>query len=264
MNSQFHLGKVLCAGMLAVCAFVTEARASVVIAGTRVIYPAHEAEVTVKLSNDGRTPALTQVWLDEGDPNATPATIEVPFTVTPPVARIDPGKAQTIRIIHTGEPLPQDKESVFWLNMLEVPPKPGPGAAAGSNTLQMAFRTRIKLFYRPDTLRAGDAGAAPSKLRWRLAAEGDRSALQAFNPTPFHVSLSLVEVTGGGKTARFGDGGMVGPGETRAFPLQGDVPESAGAKLLYHAINDYGGVIEGEAALDQASPHVAPSLPPVR
>ncbi|PJI52023.1 molecular chaperone EcpD, partial [Methylobacterium radiotolerans] len=60
--------------------------------------------------------------------------------------------------MHTGEPMPQDKESVFWLNVLEIPPKD----KANQNLLQMAFRSRIKLFYRPAGLK-GKAEDAPSQ-----------------------------------------------------------------------------------------------------
>ena len=49
------------------------AQASVVITGTRVIYPEMEREVTVKLNNDGNTPALVQVWLDDGNPKTLPS-----------------------------------------------------------------------------------------------------------------------------------------------------------------------------------------------
>ncbi len=225
------------------------AHASVVIAGTRVVYPAKEREVTVKLSNDGQTPALTQIWLDRGDPDAAPSTIDVPFTVTPPVARIDPGKGQAVRIIYTGEALPEDRESVFWFNLLEVPPKPGADASQ-ANLLQMAFRTRIKLFFRPSSLKAADAAAAPAQIRWSLVKQAGRDAIQAHNPTPYFVSFASVDVSGGGRTARFTEGGMVAPGETKAFALHGDVPSGSSAKVSYHAINDYGGPTDGEAGLN--------------
>jgi len=249
MNMQRVLKGMLVIGLAtASLAAMQQSAASVVIAGTRVIYPENEAEVTVKLTNDGKTPALTQIWLDLGDPDAAPSTIDVPFTVTPPVARIDPGRAQTIRIIYTGEPLPKDKESVFWMNMLEVPPKPGADIAE-SNTLQMAYRTRIKLFFRPAGLKAGDAATAPSRVVWRIQQTGATKSIQASNPSPFHVSLASVEVKGGGRTARFDLGGMIGPGETKSFPLTGDVPAGADTKVIYHAINDYGGAIDAEAPL---------------
>ena len=239
----------LTTGVLAVGLMGTlQAHASVVIAGTRIIYNAKDSEQTIKLTNEGKSPALTQVWLDKGDPKASPSSIQVPFTVTPPVARIDPGKGQTLRVLYTGEALPKDKESVFWLNILEVPPKPT-ADEAGANRLQMAFRSRIKMFFRPEGLK-GTPDEAPAQISWRVVESGNRAMLEARNPTPYHVSFASLELTGGGKTATFEEGGMVNPGETQTFPLAGEVFRGAGAKVRYQAINDYGGPAAGEAALD--------------
>lgn len=229
-----------------------QAHASVVIAGTRVIYNAKDAEQTIKLTNEGKSPALTQVWLDRGDPKASPSTIQVPFTVTPPVTRVDPGKGQTLRILYTGEPLPKDRESVFWLNVLEVPPKPA-ADEAGANRLQMAFRSRIKLFFRPAGLK-GTQDEAPAQISWRVVQSGNRPLLEAHNPTPYYVSFASLELSGGGKKATFDDGGMVGPGETQTFLLTGEVARGADARVRYQAINDYGGPAAGEAALNASAP----------
>ncbi|WP_420915450.1 hypothetical protein [Burkholderia glumae] len=42
------------------------------------------------------------------------------------------------------------------------------------------------------------------------------------------------------------DGGMIGPGETHAFPLSGEEIEAAGAKVHYTTVNDYGAFVDGE------------------
>ncbi|WP_251677901.1 fimbria/pilus periplasmic chaperone [Escherichia coli] len=62
----------------------------------------------------------------------------------PPINRVDPGKGQTLRVTFTDLPLPTDRESVFWLNVLEIPTRYEP--KSNDNYLQVAFRTRIKLF----------------------------------------------------------------------------------------------------------------------
>ncbi|MDR6919013.1 fimbrial chaperone protein/chaperone protein EcpD [Pseudomonas sp. 3296] len=220
----------------------SHASASVVIAGTRVVYNSTEREVTIRLTNEGALPALVQVWLDKGDDKAAPADISVPFTVAPPVTRIDSGKGQTLRIFYTKEPLPQDKESVFWLNVLEIPPE----GNAQLNKLQLAFRSRIKFFYRPADL-TGTAQEAPAKIEWRLLQDGKHVELR--NPTPYFVSFAAFEVDTKGKASKFDDGGMVGPGETKAFLLHSQVVPSSGLKIRYHAISDFGGAIDGEASL---------------
>ncbi|MDR5856699.1 fimbria/pilus periplasmic chaperone [Caballeronia sp. LZ062] len=226
--------------------FGPQARASVVIAGTRVVYNQSDSEVTVKLTNNGKLPGLTKVWIDNGDADAKPDTIDVPFTITPPMMRIDPGKSQTLRIMSTGEPLPGNNESVLYLNVLEVPPKPT-GDEASANQLQLAFRTRIKFFYRPAGLK-GQASDAPQSIVWHLKREGGKNALVADNPTQYHVSFDRVELTDGAHTALFTDGGMVRPGQSETFPLKGELP-AAGAKVRYTAINDYGGPQTGDATL---------------
>lgn len=227
------------------------AQASVVIAGTRLVYNAKDPEETIKLSNEGKSPALVQVWIDSGDANTAPSAIDVPFVVMPPISRIDPAKGQTLRVVYTGEALPQDRESVFWLNVLEVPPKPAPDEA-DVNKLQLAFRSRIKLFFRPAGLK-GLAEEAPAQIIWRLARAGNQPAIEARNPTPFHVSFTAIEVSAGGKTATFDDGGMVEPGETKVFPLNKDVTGAANAKVIYRALNDFGGPVDGDATLMQGT-----------
>lgn len=183
----------LCIGYLTVA---PQAYASVVVAGTRVVYNQSDSEVTVKLTNNGKLPGLTKVWLDKGDPDAKPDSIDVPFTITPPIMRIDPGKSQTLRIMSTGEALPADKESILYLNVLEVPPKPS-GDEASANQLQLAFRTRIKFFFRPTGLK-GQASDAPGAVVWHVKRDGSTNAIEASNSSQYHVSFDRIELTGTG------------------------------------------------------------------
>src|SRR6218665_4119860 len=100
------------------------ASASVVIDGTRVVYPEGKSEVTVRMTNEGKDPKLVQIWIDDGDRQVSPEKISVPFVVLTPIFRMDPNKGQSARIQYTGsKQLPADKESVFWLNVLEIPAK---------------------------------------------------------------------------------------------------------------------------------------------
>nr|WP_199044284.1 fimbria/pilus periplasmic chaperone [Dyella sp. ASV24] len=238
------------AGALAVAGmFAARSEASVVIGGTRVVYPAQDKEVTVKLTNEGKNAALVQVWLDDGDEKSTPTTAKVPFTVAPPIFRMDPGKGQAVRVMYTQEALPKDKETLFWVNVLEVPPK-----AAGSeerNVLQFAFRTRIKLFFRPEGL-VGDVATAPQKLVWKLVpADGGKGmAIQVTNPTPFHLNFAHVGINVGGQSKGDNSGGMVAPGATATFPLKDVSARPAGeVKADFTVINDYGALSPMQAPL---------------
>lgn len=56
--------------------------------------------------------------------------------------------------MYTGEALPNDRESIFWLNILDISAKPKfenkNNLNVNSNYLQLPIHSRIKLFYRPE------------------------------------------------------------------------------------------------------------------
>ncbi|MFX1762716.1 fimbria/pilus periplasmic chaperone [Paraburkholderia sp. A1RI-2L] len=246
MNIRKLLSSAMAACLLVLGAMLPcAAQASVVIAGTRVIYNATDSEVTLKLSNVGKSPALIQVWLDKGDPKADPSKLDLPFVMTPPLARIDPGKSQTIRMAYTGEAMPQDRETLLWFNMLEVPPKPT-AELAGPNYVQLAFRSRLKFFFRPVGLQ-GKADDAPGKLVWRAGTQDGKPVLLISNPTPYHVTIIEAQVGEGLHAPKFDAGGMVAPGGELALPLS--AAPAAGGKVSFTTLNDYGGPMKHEAAL---------------
>lgn len=205
------------------------ASASIVITGTRVIYPSDAKEVSVKVSNKGKSPVLIQSWLDKGDTTAKPDQIRLPFSLTPPINRVEPGSGQTLRIRALANNFPTNKETVLWLNVLEIPAKPMT-TKEQENYLQVAFRSRIKFFWRPKGLE-GSAGEAPKKLVWRR----DGSNLRVKNPTPYYVSFS--DISSGGKKA---DGKMVAPFAEDTYALS--VP--AGGHIQAQYINDFGAVVK--------------------
>ncbi|GAB7129000.1 fimbrial chaperone [Silvimonas sp. JCM 19000] len=239
---------VLC--FVALCAALA-ATADVVISGTRAVYNGKDREITVRLTNGGKRPLLAQSWIDDGAAEQRPEEIKVPFTLTPPVARLDAGKGQSLRIAYTQEALPTDRESLFWLNVLEVPPK-SKATGDDANTLQLAFRTRIKLFFRPVGL-VGEASAAPALLTWQLQtdpADPHAVMLQVANPSPFHVSLAGIDVSAAGTKAN-AEAGMVAPHSQKQFALKGLKGKPAGPVTIdYHFINDFGGVVDGQTLLE--------------
>ncbi|MDP0699616.1 fimbrial biogenesis chaperone, partial [Klebsiella pneumoniae] len=91
--------------------------------------------------NDNKWPALVQVWLDNGDPNELPENIKTPFSITPPIFKMSAGAGQNLRLTYLGDSLPKDKESIFYLNVLEIPPENEDTASQNKNTMQIAIRT---------------------------------------------------------------------------------------------------------------------------
>ncbi|WDY59761.1 fimbrial biogenesis chaperone [Pseudomonas sp. PSKL.D1] len=222
--------------VLAACLVSPHVAASVVIATTRVVFPADQSEVTVKLSNVGTTPSLVQAWVDDGRPQDPLNDLQVPFSVMPAMFRLDAGKGQSLRVFHEGGAMPVDRESLFWLNVLEVPPK-GVG-----NALQVSLRSRIKLLYRPDGLQ-GKAVDSHRSVTWQLLREGERWVLKATNNGPFVVNLASLSLQHNGQPPQTLDPSHVLPYSSSRFQV-GRLAGQASIMLRYAFIDDYGAVRE--------------------
>lgn len=230
--------RALCAIAVA-GASLGSAHAGITINGTRVVYPADQREVSLSMINDGKEARLIQAWIDTGDASERADTSKAPFLVTPPMSRVDPGKGQTLRIKFTGaNPPPQDRETVFWLNVLEIPPKPKAESDAAQNYMQLAVRSRMKLFYRPKGL-PGSPDTAPEELSWRLISAGKDYSVECTNNTPYNVSFSDVSFKGVPEQPSVTKGGMCPAKGKGSFPISGS--PTAEGKLIVTVINDYGG-----------------------
>lgn len=229
----------LIAALLVLGLSATSAHANVVINGTRVVFPAEDGEVTLRLENHGNQPALVQAWIDRGNPQSSPDTSTAPFLITPPLFRIEPHKSQSLRIIYTHENLPGDRESLFWLNVLEIPPKPTAAQVKDRNYLQLAIRSRLKVFFRPAGL-AGDPLKAPQKVTWNAVAKDGGWVLRVHNPTPYHITFSKVQFKVGG-TIYTSSNGMVAPMSDLDLDVKGlAAAPASGTVVDYDTINDFG------------------------
>ena len=198
---------------------LTTANAGVIIGGTRVIFEGAKKEATINITNPDNTPYLIQSWIDMQDGVSGNA----PFIITPPLYRLDGGQKNLERIVMTGS-LPQEQESLFWLNIKAIP-----SASKQMNALQIAVKTRIKLIYRPDGLRASTPEEQATKLTWQQSG----NAIQVNNPTPYVINFN--EITLGGR--KLDDVTYVLPGASARFLLPEGV---SGHSLTFKVINDYG------------------------
>ncbi|HHF5508946.1 TPA: fimbria/pilus periplasmic chaperone [Haemophilus influenzae] len=219
------------------CLFATfSAQASVIILGTRLIYPGNQSSLNVQLNNQDSSPALVQSWIEDKQVSQA----QVPFIITPPVTRVEGNQGQTLRITFTGtQALPQDRESLYYFNLLDIPPKPSKAYLKDNpNYLQFSVRSRLKLFYRPSNLPYPPAEAY-KKVTW--LAKGGK--LWADNPTPYY--LTFTQATVGGKSAP--EAVMVAPFSQGEFDVKG---VNNGQKVKWSLINDYGGDVAGESTIN--------------
>lgn len=200
-------------------ATVSAVHAGVIIGGTRVIFDGAKKEASISVNNPDNSPFLIQSWIETMNNSAE----KTPFIITPPLYRLDKGQQNVERIVLT-TPLPQDKESLFWLNIKAIP-----SARVTENSLQIAVKTRIKLIYRPAGLGEENPEAQADKLVWSRAGR----QLQVTNPTPFVMNFNEISVAG----KKLDDVSYVMPGASATFNLPAGV--SSGA-VIFKMINDYG------------------------
>ncbi|QGH64326.1 fimbria/pilus periplasmic chaperone [Serratia proteamaculans] len=221
------LGALLLAGVLA----GQQANAAIALDRTRAIFNGADKSLSLSVSNQNKElPYLAQAWIEDANGNK----IESPLTALPPLQRIEPGAKSQVKIQATGGQnlLAQDKETLFYFNLREIPPK-----ANKPNTLQIALQTRIKLFYRPKAIAITREGQAnPYQQKLTLTRQGDRYVVN--NPSPYFVTLA------GARSHQKGD--TVAGFTPVMVPPKGNATLGGSAKALGDApvltyINDYGG-----------------------
>ncbi|HEK1766274.1 TPA: fimbria/pilus periplasmic chaperone [Pseudomonas putida] len=218
---------------------VSVANAGITLGGTRIIYPQKSKEVSILVKNDGARDIMIQSWLDSEH-----ADQDVPFAITPSLSRLAGKKQQMLRVFYFGQGLPTDKESVFWLSVQEIPQK-----TESDNTLQIALRQRIKVFYRPTNLPGSPESAADS-LKWQMVSEKGKRYLQVSNGAPYFVSLSEVRLVVGTKKYSVSSE-MIAPHDQKKFEVKGAQETSGPAAMVveYININDYGAPISHSQAV---------------
>ena len=212
---------ILLALLLAV--FTVQAQAGIVIGGTRIIYNGDKKETSASIRNPDRSGVwLVQSWVDSGVKGS-----KTPFIVTPPLFRINPGEENILRIVRTGESLPEDRESVFWLNVKSIPATDD--SVPHNNVLQVVVKSRLKLFYRP----AGLEGQ-PETAYHHLSVSRSGNRLTVSNPTSYYVTLFTLKVDG----QEIKEADMVPPKGSVSFTL----PSATASMVSWQSISDYGGV----------------------
>ncbi|WP_227698283.1 molecular chaperone [Pseudomonas chlororaphis] len=232
LKSRFAL-----AGLALLCA--CQANAGITLGGTRIIYPEKSKEVSIQIKNDGARDVMIQSWLD---PESEQQGQDLPFALTPSLSRLAGNKQQTLRLFYYGKGLPTDKESVFWLSVQEIPQK-----SATENTLQIALRQRIKVFYRPSNL-AGSPEAAVKALKWSALVEQGKRYLQVSNDSAYFISFGESKALIAGKTYPV-KSEMVPPGATKKFLVPGAPATASAVTFDFFNINDYGAPVSQRVSI---------------
>jgi len=224
MTSLFHQFRIRTLTAVFICSVSCCAVAGgITIGGTRIVYPASAKQTDVSVRNTSEhSTYLVQSWVEDekGEKSSD-------FIVTPPLYVSAPGNENLLRLMHTGQSLPSDRETLYYFNAKAIP-SVDKAQAEGKNLLLFAAITRIKLFVRPSGL-TPSVGDAQAKLAFSQKA----NHLIITNPTPYY--LTLTGVSSGGN--RLQDA-MVPPFGAVSEPLSHGTVTS----VDYHTINDFGAV----------------------
>lgn len=206
---------------------------SVKLGANRIIYDPAKSGATLSVVNAQNYPMLVQtdIFLED-------KTTKAPFTVTPPLFRLDGDQTSRLRLIRTGGDYATDRESLHWVCVKGIPPKAddlwakdekgNDESKAASFSVKFSVNSCIKMFIRPAGAK-GKPDDAAAALKWQKS--GDK--LKVTNDSPFYINLSKVTV--GGKDVK--DKRYIAPLSSETFTL----PAGGSGSVEWTVINDFGG-----------------------
>jgi chaperone protein PapD len=204
--------------------------ASLSLDRTRIIFDGKDNSVSLRVYNSSeRLPFLAQSWFE----NNKGEHIEGPFVATPPIQRIEPKQQSQIKIekLSTVE-LPQDRESVYYFNFRQIPPK-----SDKPNVLQLTIQTKIKLFYRPTNLFMDGTEISNQPWQKKLVLKKNGQKVIAVNPTPYYITISAISPIKGQASFEGFEAFMVAPFSELDLSFQAN---QMGNQPFITYIDDYG------------------------
>ncbi len=228
----FIFNKVTVAVGIMLCSTAFHASAVVNAEKTRVVFSSGSIAESLSLVNSEKEPVVVQVWTDNGDPTVNPDKVHTPIVINPPVFKMKPAEIRNIRLLLVSAgSLPQDRESVFWLNIFQIPPNTE-AQHKGDKRVVLPLKIRMKVFIRPEKvgeLKESDA----QKLQFSIRNGANGKKLMIQNPTPWHLTISSLK---SGNTEL--SGVMVEPFSRKLMEIPKD--HTITNEIMYEVINDNG------------------------
>lgn len=153
---------------------------------------------------------------------------------SPPVAKIEPGQKQLVRLTRTRE-VPPGQELAYRIIIDEIPSAQPPANDAGKTAAAIRFQMRYSvplfaygagLWSKEDTTRQRDPkGIGLPQLSWRTVAVDGRPYVEVRNQGAVHARLTDVALKQGGQSKPLAEGllGYVLPGAVMRWPAPGPV-----------------------------------------
>ncbi|MEK9537439.1 molecular chaperone [Pantoea agglomerans] len=192
------------------------------------------------VNNDSQAPVLLQSWVDDGSAGDINKEKNYPFAIIPAVARMTPGKILNLKILPTEKilDLPRDRESVFWINLYEIPGVKSSQQEKTANKIEVGLNTQLRITYRPFNS-SMDINSIGGAINVRIADNGH--SLELSNPTPYFVTPVSLKVTSlaGEQSLKLGMDRMIAPYNNKGFSLP-EVIKNKKMTVEYTLVDDVG------------------------
>ncbi|ORM84210.1 molecular chaperone [Pantoea allii] len=206
------------------------AQAALTVDRSRLIFNEDEKSISVNVTNrNTKDPYLAQGWIEDSNEKKITGLM----MVLPPVQRVEAGAKTLVRIqgLPDIKTLPKDRESVFYFNLREIPPK-----SDKANTLVLAMQTRLKIFYRPASLKVAPAlDAVPGVKDLTLTKKMDNYIIN--NPSPYYFSFVEGRISTKSEGIESFEPVMVEPKSSMKLPVSAS---KLGTSPVLMFVNDYG------------------------
>lgn len=171
---------------------IFSARGTVNVDKSRIIFSSGELTANLSLHNSDKEPVLVQLWTDAGNPFTTTDKARTPVLVNSPILKMQPNELRNIRLLLVStDKLPQNKESLFWLNIYQIPPNTNQ-ASKGNEKLILPLRIRLKIFVRPNLV----SDITPENYKEISFLKVDSDTVRITNPTKWYITISSLTISG--------------------------------------------------------------------
>ncbi|EJM87786.1 MULTISPECIES: fimbrial biogenesis chaperone [unclassified Pseudomonas] len=224
--------------MLLLGAVKVQAASSVLIWPIDPVLEADQQASALWLENRGNETANLQIrvfaWSQSGFNDQYQNQRDV--IGSPPVAKIEPGQKQLVRLTRTRE-IPPGQELAYRIIIDEIPSATPPSGESGKTAAAIRFQMRYSvplfaygagLWSKEDTSRKRDPkGAGLPDLSWRTVAVDGRPYVEVRNQGAVHARLTDVALKQGGQTKPLVEGllGYVLPGAIMRWPAPGPMAQ---------------------------------------
>jgi len=161
---------------------------------------------------------------------------------SPPVAKIEPGQKQLVRLTRTKD-VPPGQELAYRIIIDEIPSAQPPAAEGGKTAAAIRFQMRYSvplfaygagLWSKEDSTRPRDPkGIGVPQLSWRTVAVDGRPYVEVRNQGAVHARLTDVAIKQGGQSKPLAEGllGYVLPGAVMRWPAPGPLASESALQV---------------------------------